>query len=451
MSGQGCASGRSLADTKVTSSYLSPGSIQQNAEDSHGIVTDDGCSWISTSNESASTVGTSIEKRREDMIWRIIQAVTRWLRLQFEQAHIKAGEYTAESCTNSSAQSNDTAQFQQDQVKRAGKRKSDARDSDKYDDSEDDNMLRPPPLGPDDRKDKEQEVIRLACPYFKYNPTKYQQWPICPGPGWSDVHRVKEHLYRKHRQPRFRCVRCWECFDSEQTYIDHQRAQIPCELGEKEPIEGFDAEQERQLKSRKKRSRVVSEIDKWKAVYQILFPHIPPERIPSPFYGDEAHTHETLTECEEYILREIPLRLREILVPEFERDLQIVEQSLQRRTIELTRATLASLFQEFRNMHLQSSVSTMTPSSSEAQDQAGPSSSHAQSPWFEPGENRSFLDFSMFDFDPIPPDGSLSLFDDVQLEDIPQAPTGSGNSAFKQSDSGYDSNNIERFDNEGRY
>lgn len=34
-------------------------------------------------------------------------------------------------------------------------------------------------------------IVRLACPYFKHNPPKYQQWRTCPGPGWETVHRVK--------------------------------------------------------------------------------------------------------------------------------------------------------------------------------------------------------------------------------------------------------------------
>lgn len=32
---------------------------------------------------------------------------------------------------------------------------------------------------------------RLACPYFKRNPGKYQQRGSCIGPGWVTAHRVK--------------------------------------------------------------------------------------------------------------------------------------------------------------------------------------------------------------------------------------------------------------------
>lgn len=32
---------------------------------------------------------------------------------------------------------------------------------------------------------------RLACPFFKYNPSKYVSERTCSGPGWSSVHRLK--------------------------------------------------------------------------------------------------------------------------------------------------------------------------------------------------------------------------------------------------------------------
>ncbi len=41
------------------------------------------------------------------------------------------------------------------------------------------------------RKGKAIELPKFACPYFKYNPAKYKSWGLCPGPGWSDIHRVK--------------------------------------------------------------------------------------------------------------------------------------------------------------------------------------------------------------------------------------------------------------------
>ncbi|KAI1737003.1 hypothetical protein F4680DRAFT_236392 [Xylaria scruposa] len=422
----------------------------QDIESSYNEVTEGEFLWASSSDESSTTSRGPIDIRKENVVGKITSTITRWLRSQFSRELTSAHETTAGSCEGRSAPASGSVQNQKDQVQRAGKRTLSNADSDGGE-NDDDDTVRPPYPGADDTKGKGKETMRFACPYFKYNPTKYRQWPICPGPGWPDVHRVKEHLYRKHRQPKFRCVRCWECFDSEQNYVDHQRALIPCELGERGPVEGFDANQERQLRSRKKKSHIVSETDKWNAIYQILFPHVSSDSIPSPFYEYETHTCEALTECEEYILREIPLRLREILVPEFDRNFQIIEQSLQRRAIESANTIIASLFEEFRKLHQQGTATTTTQRSSESLNHAGPSSMQAQSLWLDPMEFRSiFSDQQDTEFNSAhAPDGNSFLFDGVQLQDIPEAPTELGNCVRKKSDSGYESNNVEQRDEQG--
>ncbi|KAI3326160.1 hypothetical protein HD806DRAFT_438400 [Xylariaceae sp. AK1471] len=419
-------------------------------EDLSEGVSDGEYSSASSSNESYDTARGLIQDRKDQIIRKIVLMVTQWLQYQFIYAHKAANETTTGTFESGGAPSGTSKQLSQGQAKAAGKRKRKLSESndDEGEDDGDDNII--PPHVETANKGKAKETLRFACPYFKYNPTKYKEWPVCPGPGWPDVHRVKEHLYRRHRQAKFRCVRCWVCFEVEQNYIDHQRATMPCQLGEKEPIEGFDADQERQLRSRKKKSHAISEVDKWIAVFQILFPHVSEDKIPSPFYdydqfpGSTTHTYETLSECEQYVLREIPLRLREILVAEFDRDFQIIEQSLKRRAIESTSAIIASLFQEFRNLYQQDTIPITSSGPSTLQGHAGPSSTQALPSWFDSLEsNRIFLDPAEFDFDfAFAADGSLPLFDDVQLEDIPRPSPES--CALKQSDSGYESNNPER-------
>lgn len=63
--------------------------------------------------------------------------------------------------------------------------------------------------------------------------------------------------------------------------MDHQRLPDPCPLKDMEHVEGFDAVQERNLKSRKRSNPELSEIDKWREIYKILFPGVPDEEIPS--------------------------------------------------------------------------------------------------------------------------------------------------------------------------
>ncbi|KAH8885691.1 hypothetical protein GQ53DRAFT_828721 [Thozetella sp. PMI_491] len=39
---------------------------------------------------------------------------------------------------------------------------------------------------------------RLACPFYKYNPRQFAKVRTCPGPGFKDMSRLKEHLKRSH-------------------------------------------------------------------------------------------------------------------------------------------------------------------------------------------------------------------------------------------------------------
>ncbi|POS80000.1 hypothetical protein DHEL01_v201606 [Diaporthe helianthi] len=63
-------------------------------------------------------------------------------------------------------------------------------------------------------KGDEAEVKRLACPFFKRNPHRYKDQGKCVGPGWLTVHRLKEHLYRRHMLPIY-CYRCREIFPND--------------------------------------------------------------------------------------------------------------------------------------------------------------------------------------------------------------------------------------------
>jgi hypothetical protein len=54
---------------------------------------------------------------------------------------------------------------------------------------------------------------------------------------------------------------------------------VPCEVRPEEPDEGVTADIEKRLKSRKKTWPGQSEEDRWREVYQILFPN---DEIPSP-------------------------------------------------------------------------------------------------------------------------------------------------------------------------
>jgi len=91
----------------------------------------------------------------------------------------------------------------------------------------------------------------------------------------------REHLYRSHALPIF-CPRCYEHFKDEAMLHDHQRATNPCARRPEMTIEGFNKLQEKKLRSRKKSHSALSEEDKWKDMYRVLFPGDNETCMPSP-------------------------------------------------------------------------------------------------------------------------------------------------------------------------
>jgi len=95
--------------------------------------------------------------------------------------------------------------------------------------------------------------------------------------------KSREHLYRKHTLPKFTCHRCCEPFEVEEDLQLHARAPTPCQIREPEPIDGFTQDQEKRLRSRKKKpGEELTEPEKWRAMYRILFPDVAEDDIPSP-------------------------------------------------------------------------------------------------------------------------------------------------------------------------
>lgn len=64
---------------------------------------------------------------------------------------------------------------------------------------------------------------------------------------------------------------------------DHLQQDPPCPIRQNRVIqEGFTKEQEKKLRSRKKTHADMTDEDKWREIYMILFPDDDPETIPSP-------------------------------------------------------------------------------------------------------------------------------------------------------------------------
>jgi hypothetical protein len=145
---------------------------------------------------------------------------------------------------------------------------------------------------------------KFACPFYKRNPGRNQRWRSCAGPGWDSIHRLKydftfwkfflsrlnscminayyyrEHIYRRHQLP-ITCPRCGKPFENEHDMHKHSKDPIPCQVSEPEETEGYNKEQEKQLRGRKKPPNQTEE-ERWFEKYIILFPKDDHSSIPSP-------------------------------------------------------------------------------------------------------------------------------------------------------------------------
>ncbi|KAI0096227.1 hypothetical protein GGR51DRAFT_543873 [Nemania sp. FL0031] len=202
--------------------------------------------------------------------------------------------------------------------------------------------------------DPSPRLRRLACPYFKNNPIRFQTKQSCCGPGWETVHRLKEHLDRRHALP-ISCRRCYSAFNTEEEHDSHIRSSDQCEVRRRpSPIEGFNASQRAELKSRPRGLKHMSEPQKWRRVYLILFPETAESEIPSPYYefqtlNDPGHPQDLMMEYEEYLQRELPPRVREQLEIRIEQALDPIEETLRGQIVEIVRDMQLELFRSFRS------------------------------------------------------------------------------------------------------
>lgn len=136
------------------------------------------------------------------------------------------------------------------------------------------------------RKEEEEgsENSKFACPFYKNDPQALRGSRTCVGPGWSSVHRVKEHIFRRHILPERQCHDCLGHFETQAELDQHLEA--PCRQEPPLKFHGINKNQEKQLRSRKMYRKSLDEEEKWRAVYKITFPD--EVNIPSSYYELEV-------------------------------------------------------------------------------------------------------------------------------------------------------------------
>ncbi|KAI0479745.1 kinase-like domain-containing protein [Xylaria cf. heliscus] len=152
----------------------------------------------------------------------------------------------------------------------------------------------------------------FACPFSKRLGDKYlttKDWKCClgPGPGWT-IHRLKEHLYRKHASPNYQCPRCLVEFEDISNLHQHQRSATSClvHADTRSRIERIDAQQMIQIKKKYRRR---SDETKWNDIYRIIFRLDQTADLPSPYYEDIASVSNV--ESSPYCAGDFPLPISE--------------------------------------------------------------------------------------------------------------------------------------------
>lgn len=244
----------------------------------------------------------------------------------------------------------------------SNKRRKISQDEDELE-GDDDNKSNRGPKEDKPNRDSVPPNRRLACPYFKHNPRKYQGGRSCCGPGWRSVNRIKEHLYRNHAMP-LHCFRCHEVFHSNLELEEHSRRPDPtqCTLSPNLPdfLEGrFNSDQEKLLRSRRKHPKETTEEEKWVGVYHILFPAEDPAAIPSPYYeiqdnevlSSEDPAGQDASELERYesfLRRELPVHVRRELEVRINETLFPLEESLRGQLVDIVRDLQLNLFEVYK-------------------------------------------------------------------------------------------------------
>ncbi|KAL7756889.1 hypothetical protein ACKLNR_013882 [Fusarium oxysporum f. sp. zingiberi] len=161
------------------------------------------------------------------------------------------------------------------------------RDSTEDIDRNDEQSMAPPPQ----KQSRNTFGLRFACPYNKRCPNRFGG--ACSNFGFPDMHRLKEHLFRRHFlgcDKRTRCGRCKLIFP-ESEIQDHLILEMACE-----PMrvalnyeDGFDTNQSDTLKSLKPK-QFETPVHHWEKTFNTVFPDWTTD-LPSPY-------HETTeTEC----------------------------------------------------------------------------------------------------------------------------------------------------------
>ncbi|KAL8377346.1 hypothetical protein RB595_008162 [Gaeumannomyces hyphopodioides] len=187
---------------------------------------------------------------------------------------------------------------------------------------------------------------RFACPFFKNDQKRYGKVKTCCGPGWeaSDMHRLKEHIYRKHSAPDHLCKRCLTEFKTEKSLDDHVRVKKACLIKERSPDDNELLTKEQIKKLRAKFKSGLSALEKWQSIYAIIFPDAEIPR--NPFYEGGISAEEELGE---FLDRELPSAVRQTVEAKINKPLKELEKGVMKDFDKYVKQAISAVFQRWRD------------------------------------------------------------------------------------------------------
>lgn len=235
----------------------------------------------------------TISQRRQIIIQQLIAHVTALFQRRTQSRGANSGEHAESS--NNQTRGNAISSEAEDQATQSNfsigltippdrKRKLSHNSNEEGSDEEE----RSP--NPETKGKQKESQPRFACPYVK----RYGKQARCNNnnKGWPNVARVKEHLYKHHRQA-IHCMLCCITFKDQDALEAHmlgldQRQCVPSNKEtNKARLEGFSIKQEKTLKSRIGLSKL-TEHEKWLKIFDILFPDYKGE-TPSPYFDPDDY------------------------------------------------------------------------------------------------------------------------------------------------------------------
>jgi len=168
---------------------------------------------------------------------------------------------------------------------------------------------------------------------------------------------------------------------------------------EQVPPEGFDKDQERRLKSKKKSQTYQSEEEKWKTVYRVLFPDDGETDIPTPYIEYQPCTGQTaepstVVRFQEFSRLELPRLVRRTLEAVVEQEAQPLEDKMKERLVDIVKecqSQLLSMFHTVSGATVDEPVAVTGMASSEQATRIATSETSKEAAKLDPSE--TFIDF----------------------------------------------------------